>query len=85
MTPELRTLFSVTLGEGEVYLIPELCDQVVVQTLLRAGVRAPAVARAINKDRRTINRYERGTTMPDLKTAVKILNHLGYDLVIRKR
>lgn len=85
MTPECRTLFSIKLSEGEVYLIPEVCDQVVLQTLLRAGVKGPALARAIDVDRRTVNRYERGTTMPSLETVVRILNHLGYDLIIKRR
>lgn len=85
MNPEMRTIFSVHVGKGEVFLIPELCDQVVSQVLLRSGVKAPAVARAVRKDRRTINRYENGQTMPDLRTTVEILHHLGYDLIIKRR
>lgn len=85
MNPELKTAFSIRVSEGYVVLIPEVCDQVVLQILLRSGVKGPALARAVDKDRRTINRYERGTTMPDLKTAVMILNHLGYDLIIKRR
>jgi len=85
MTPELLTAFSLRIAEGQVILLPELCEHLVLQVILRSGVKGPAIARNIGVDRRTINRYERGNTMPPLDNAVKILNDLGYDLVVRKR
>lgn len=85
LTPEQLTAFSYRIAEGQALLSAEACAHLVQQLLIRTGVKGPVVARNIGMDRRTINRYQNGDVMPALDTATKILDDLGYDLVVVKR
>lgn len=90
MIPEKQralAAFSICLEKGDdAPLPPLLADELIKQvTLINYREKAPAHARKLNVTPRTFNRYQTGQSAPTLHKAVKLLDMLGYDVIIRKR
>lgn len=81
------TAFTVALDRGaEAFLTPELASEVVKQVmLLNYDQKTPQKARELGVHPRTFNRYQTGESAPTLHRAVKLLDSLGYEIVIRKK
>lgn len=83
---EVLSQFSVALDSGEALLHPNFCSDLIRIALLHnREYNAVSVARINHLTARTVNRYQTMESMPNLQTAVSILDTLGYDVVLRKR
>ena len=79
--------FNIALSEGEdAVLKPEFTDKLIkMALLLNDEYKAPGLATKLGCTARTVNRYENGSRTPRLRRAVKMLNLLGYDVIIKRR
>lgn len=79
--------FCIRLDSGkDAVLSVSISDQLIKQImLLNYEQKAPKKAKELQISSRTFNRYQSGETAPTLRKAVKLLDSLGYDMIIRKR
>lgn len=78
--------FSISLSQGEAVLSPELCDEAVRTVMLINGrAKTSELAEHLNCSTRTVSRYISNARAPKLRRSVRLLNLLGFDVIIRKR
>jgi ribosome-binding protein aMBF1 (putative translation factor) len=66
-------------------MILETLSEIVMQDRAKSGLTIMAMSRKIEVNKSTIDRIEQRVKCPSAEKVERILNTLGYDIVIKKR